>query len=643
MTHITFLLPYEELAETVRGVFADHPRAGEITYTLLPAKIGQTHPPSAFTGTDVVIARGFAAARLLATIPQLTVELQVTGYDVLIATKECLRLHQPKTVGLVGPYSMIYGTDAISRILPGVQIRSRTLENDLELAATLREMRDEGCDAVLGGWTVARTAPDVGLPCVLLQCGREAIKSAINEALRAVEVHRTERQRSSRIAAIMNYTMEGIIATDSDGTITMINQFARARCGDGESPVGRPVHAYFPDLVLPRDHGSAAPVLDEICMVGGRMLVTNVVPLTDQAPDAGYVITFQEGPQIQQMEDKIRKKLHSKGFTARYTFADILGTTRAVREAKTLAARFATSDSNILVVGETGSGKEFFAQSIHNAGRRASGPFVAVNCAALPEHLLESELFGYVEGAFTGAARGGKAGLFELAHNGTIFLDEIGDVQPSIQARLLRVLQEREIIRLGHDRITPIDVRVIAATNKDLYDQVREGRFRSDLLYRLEVLKLQLPPLRDRVEDIPIIAEHFFHEMRRRQNTRLERLDAAATTRLQQLPWPGNLRELRNFCERLAVLTNHPVAGLEDVLRALGTTSTRTDPPAVAPAAARAAREREWILELLAKHGNSRKAVAAAMDIDTSTLWRKMKRHGLHPSRAGRRTGAESG
>lgn len=173
------------------------------------------------------------------------------------------------------------------------------------------------------------------------------------------------------------------------------------------------------------------------------------------------------------------------------------------------AINFSYSDSNILIYGETGTGKELFAQSIHNSSTRRNNPFVAINCSALPENLLESELFGYVEGAFTGAAKGGKMGFFEMAHKGTIFLDEIGDISPKLQSRLLRVLQEKEIIRLGNDTVIPIDVRVISATNKNLKEAVAAGEFRQDLLYRLDVLELNLPPLRKRGADISLLLTHY--------------------------------------------------------------------------------------------------------------------------------------
>ena len=212
------------------------------------------------------------------------------------------------------------------------------------------------------------------------------------------------------------------------------------------------------------------------------------------------------------------------------------------------AMTYAGHDSNLLVYGETGTGKEVFAQSIHNHSRRKHGPFVSVNIASIAPSLLESELFGYVDGAFTGARKGGKPGLFELAHRGTLFLDEIGELAPEMQSRLLRVLQEREIMRIGDDKIIPIDVRIIAATNRDLFQQTLAGSFRQDLYYRIHVVGLRIPPLRARVDDIPQIFEHYLQRFST-QAGRTPRLNASARQLLKSRPWPGNIRQLRNLAE----------------------------------------------------------------------------------------------
>ena len=256
----------------------------------------------------------------------------------------------------------------------------------------------------------------------------------------------------------------------------------------------------------------------------------------------------------EQRQGKLRRQVSGKRSTAKYTFHDIVGTSRRLAECKAIAQRMARSDSNILITGATGVGKELFAQSIHNESRRKHQPFIAVNCGALVESLLESELFGYEKGAFTGANKNGKQGLFELAHQGTLFLDEIGEMPLHLQVRLLRVLQEKEVVRVGGDLVIPVDVRVIAATNQDIPQMIRNREFRSDLFYRLNVLPLDIPPLSDRKEDIPLLVSYFMHRLKVSFT-----LSPAARERMLAYPFPGNIRELRNCVEYLSNL------GLEEI------------------------------------------------------------------------------
>jgi transcriptional regulator with PAS, ATPase and Fis domain len=218
-----------------------------------------------------------------------------------------------------------------------------------------------------------------------------------------------------------------------------------------------------------------------------------------------------------------------------------------------------------LIGGESGTGKEMFAQSIHQDSNRPKGPFVAVNCAALPPQLLESELFGYVEGAFTGAAKGGKIGLFEMAHKGTIFLDEIGEIDKSLQARFLRVLEEKQVMRIGSDKIIHVDVRVIAATNRNLNEQVNNGNFRSDLYYRLNVLNLYIVPLRERKGDIEYLANYFMRLSNKKYGLQIENLSPEVIKFLEEYPWPGNIRELKNVMERIVLTARRDNIRLKDI------------------------------------------------------------------------------
>ena len=234
-----------------------------------------------------------------------------------------------------------------------------------------------------------------------------------------------------------------------------------------------------------------------------------------------------------------------------YSLESIIGNGPSMDEIKKMVGKVAKSNSTVLIRGESGTGKELFAHAVHNASDRAYKPFIKVNCAALPDNLLESELFGYQEGAFTGARKGGKVGKFELANGGSIFLDEIGDMPLNMQVKLLRVLQEREIERLGDNRSIKIDVRVIAATNRNLEDMVQKGLFRKDLFYRLNVVALDIPPLRKRLEDIPLLVESLLQKLSKRLGCPDKILDSSALQCLLSHDWPGNIRELENVLERV--------------------------------------------------------------------------------------------
>lgn len=265
---------------------------------------------------------------------------------------------------------------------------------------------------------------------------------------------------------------------------------------------------------------------------------------------------------MEKIEKRLRKNLTKTGFYAKYSFHDILGNSASLKKEIEKARQFAASPIGVLITGESGTGKELFANAIHNSSSRKNRPFVAINCAALPIDLLESELFGFEEGTFTGARKGGKSGLFELAHTGTIFLDEIGEIPAEVQVKLLRILQEKEVMRIGGESLIPIDVRVIAATNKDLKELIAQKKFREDLYYRLNVLSLDLPPLRDRGEDILLFTDRLLQQTG--QNIK-KFLPSEIRQAFLRYTWPGNIRELNNVVEYLTTVVKDRHVLLNDL------------------------------------------------------------------------------
>jgi two-component system nitrogen regulation response regulator NtrX len=320
---------------------------------------------------------------------------------------------------------------------------------------------------------------------------------------------------------------------------------------------------------------------------------------------------------------------------------EMLGESPAMRKLREDIAKVAPTSGRVLVLGESGTGKELVAAEIHRQSKRAQGPFVKVNCAAIPSELIESELFGHEKGSFSGAASR-RRGQFEVAHGGTLFLDEIGDMSLSAQAKVLRALQTGEIVRVGSERALNVDVRVIAATNKDLEAEVREGTFREDLYFRLNVVPLVSPPLRERLEDVPLLAERFFQLAARENGTRPKAVDPEVYDRLRTYRWPGNVRELRNVCERMVIMSGDRITAA-DVPEAVGAR------PAAPPAAGgsdlsrygevplrelRDLVERDYILKKLEEHDWNITQAAQALGVERTNLHKKIKQHGL--SRAGR-------
>ncbi|MBQ8637684.1 MAG: sigma 54-interacting transcriptional regulator [Lachnospiraceae bacterium] len=306
-------------------------------------------------------------------------------------------------------------------------------------------------------------------------------------------------------------------------------------------------------IVLPEGHLEAFVESGEkeqtvSVQIQKRSLVRRFVRIEDaRGRYIGNICILSEVSEQQKSQMKREEKDRRKGFESKYTFKDLIGSSYRMKECIAGAKFFAGSDANVLIYGETGVGKEILAQSIHKNSRRAAGPFIGINCAALPENLLESELFGYDEGAFTGGRKGGKPGLFELAENGTLFLDEIGEINPSLQSRLLRVLQEKEVMHIGGDRVIPINARIISATNRNL-EQMDSACFRRDLLYRLNILELQLPPLRERENDVIELFRFFCANGEDRGS-----MENGIGEVLKAYSWPGNVRELQNVCERYSL------------------------------------------------------------------------------------------
>ncbi|HIX66382.1 MAG TPA: sigma 54-interacting transcriptional regulator [Candidatus Anaerotruncus excrementipullorum] len=353
---------------------------------------------------------------------------------------------------------------------------------------------------------------------------------------------------SGAFLSLMDKLEEGMLLLDRAGLVRSSNRQAAQILGP-QLQAGARIEKLLPCQLTREFSAIQTDTEVQILDLGGTLVSFRILPIQTGDLPSGALVELSAFEEKERQQRLLRRRIRQQGHTAKRTFADIVSVSPAMRELKETAGRHARSGATILITGESGTGKELLAQAIHNASDRREGPFVALNCAALPRELLESELFGYEEGAFTGARRGGKAGLFALAHTGTILLDEIGDMDLNLQARILRVLEEREVQRIGGDATLPVDIRVIAATNQNLWQLMEAGRFRRDLYYRLSVVPLEVPPLRQRPQDILPLFDHFA-----RQKGRTFTLTLQAQRYLLGYPWYGNVRELRNWVEYLAAL-----------------------------------------------------------------------------------------
>ena len=632
MIHMLFIVPYPELQDRVREIFLHHPANATIQSKIISEMAERLdHLDDDY---DVVVARGYTAHKLSQRLTDVPIiELPITSYDILRAVQECLLQNPDSRIAIIGSYDKYHDAELLSSLFHR-DIRIYCADAIEDVDAYLEKSLADGYDVVIGGNSVCQSALHHGVPSYVIQVGDEAIITALNEVLRTAEVITRKREQAQMYETITQSSKEGILYVDSRRSIRIINRLAlQMHQGNQKFQVGCPLRDFYPFMVSRAEEvlQNGRELADELQHYGDTILSISYIPIIVSKTVTGVVISFQDVTKIQRLEAQVRQKLSQRGLHARYTFSDIVHDSTVLDRTLQIAQHYASVASNVLIIGETGTGKELFAQSIHNASSRKEGPFVAINCAALNESLLESELFGYVEGAFTGASKGGKMGLFELAHHGTLFLDEISEIPSSLQGKLLRVLQEREVRRVGGTAVTSVDVRIIAATNRDLLQMVEAGTFRRDLLYRLDVLKLRIPPLRQRKADISTLFLNFIEENNRRFGYQITGITPDALQTLCDYDFLGNVRELENIAERLSVLKLSGIIQKEDVMEMLFSNDEMEKP--------QGAHQEKWgqhlisepekIMEALASCGGNRTKAAAILGMDRSTLWRKMKAYQL--------------
>lgn len=572
-------------------------------------------------GAKVIISRGGAAEYLREHLNVMITNIKYNYFDIEVAVRRALCITE--NIAVLGFYDAAETAIQV-RQLTGTDFEVIRFEKQEEVDSAVRDLAQKGVSLLVGGGTFAEVATKYGLPIIFTGGTESDMLEAITEAQHNIKVQKEREEYAAVTDAILNNIDEGLVHFDISGNITLCNYLVNTLVKE-RNPHEKlqHIHQLLPELDLEIIKMSSHPLPTIFSEIGQRAVTADIVPIPVDGKVTGAVCTIQKISHIESLENKIRQKFREKGYIAKNTFDDIIGSSSTMTQLKDKARKYTQSDSSILIIGETGTGKEIFAQSIHNASQRKHEPFVAINCATLPVNIVESELFGYDKGAFTGALKEGKQGIFEKAHKGTIFLDEVAELPIDIQARLLRVLQEREIVRVGGDRVITVDVRIIAATNCNLRSKINDGLFREDLFYRLCVLVLVIPPLRQRGNDIIELAEYYVAKKQKRLMKNIIGIEKQGHELLLQESWPGNIRQLSNVIERAMIICETNRITADNIFEALqDTISGKAD--IAKKINILESDEKERIRRALDETKGKRKEAAKILNISTSTLWRKI-------------------
>ncbi|WP_027178486.1 sigma-54-dependent Fis family transcriptional regulator [Maridesulfovibrio bastinii] len=574
-------------------------------------------------GASVIVSRGWTYKKIENELEIPSIEIPVSAYDIVETLTPILeQINHQQTIGVIGHDNVIYGFDILRNLLP-MKIVKIELEREEDIASAIKRYKNSGISTFIGDSNVKAISEALGHTGIAISSQKESILRSIQEAVKLHNSIRNRQQRAQLILTVTDYVHEGIIAIDETEKVSIFNHTAEDIFGiRKDQAIGHLLKEAAPRCQLPLALEESEPSIGEVLDIGGKKLVVNRAPVLINDEVVGAVATFQNVAEVQNVEQKIRRELAEHGFSAKYTFNDIIQKSPLMEACIAKAEEYALYDTPMLITGESGVGKELFCQSLHNASPRRNGPFVAINCAAIPPSLMEAELFGHESGAFTGAKSKGRAGIFELAHKGTVFLDEIGEIPLEFQGRLLRVLQEHQIMRIGGDKIIPVDVRILCATNRPLAKMVEEDKFRRDLLFRINVLTLNIPSLRRLgPETIMLLAEHFLAKYARKYSKKIPEITPEIKKILISKPYRGNVREIEGLMERSVILGNIFWAIDEEP----ETEKHSGEIPDVTSLPDLRSMEEAYIRKVFNQTGENVQETCSILKISRSTLWRRLK------------------
>ncbi|HBG2772870.1 TPA: sigma 54-interacting transcriptional regulator [Clostridioides difficile] len=513
-------------------------------------------------GAQAIIGRGGGYSLVIDTVNVPVIPMNMKSTDLLRAI-EIAKKYSKKVVLILGDNEVSFDYVGWRNVI-STEITEEWFESKYEIRSKVVKYIDQKDEVVIvGGGLACSFARQYGIDSVFATASDESIREAVEYCKKLLDTLGEEKFNNEVLRNILDGIKDGVIAIDSNGSIILYNESAKNMLKvERKCALNKYILDVFPKMEWMLDclHEKEDVEDRKIRNINNLIVNTRTTLIKVDNSTYGVLGIIQDITKLQNLERKIRFDLNQKGLYARYTFDDFLFKDKLTREFIEEAKKIGKSDYTTLLYGESGSGKEIIANSIHNISKRKDRPFVAINCATIAENLLESELFGYEEGAFTGARKGGKRGLFELAHGGTLFLDEINSLSFNIQTKLLRVIEERQIMRIGSDYIIPLDIRIIAATNESLTEKIVMGTFRADLFYRLSSLEINIPPLRDRREDIIPLFNNFVNEVLKDDGLNgINSIDENFVLtkdemdKLYNYSWPGNVRELKTIAQKYVV------------------------------------------------------------------------------------------
>lgn len=620
MKRICLLAPYKDFLEQEENDKFLVKKYANLTEALKVAKNFQNNDG------EIIITRGGTAKIIRENTSLTVIEVEISSVEILKTLKKIGRTNIP--LGIVGYKNAVYKCSYLANIVGFTETYEVIFDEEQnydKYLNTLEELiYEKKVKTFIGDTVLLNTLEKKSyyIDFYLIKSEYSSVHKAFEEAKKMLEFKENEKMKNRYLTAILNNTDCGMIYTDYEGKIGHYNLMGNKLFNDKVY-----INNSIFDLIHEIDKNFIFKLKNEIknILIDTKIekVSMDITPVQQSDNKNSFLFTFRRFKNIEESANSLRKSLVNLEFSAKHTWKDIVTCDKNFEEIKKIARHYAGTENTILITGESGTGKELFAQSIHNGSKRKNEPFVAFNCANISENLIESELFGYEEGAFTGARRRGKKGLFELAHKGTIFLDEISEIPYHLQNKFLRVLQEKCFRRVGGEETIYVDVRIVAATNKNLSLLCDEGKFRTDLFYRLNVLEIETIPLRKRKEDIFIIGKHILEK----ELLGLNLFEAERFTnileKLSEYPFPGNVRELENIVKRVVVLKINlklsddkilsllPLGKIEKKNEFLNMTLREI--------------ERKIITEVLEEEDNNKTKTAIRLGIDRGTLNRILK------------------